>query len=141
MPDITTEDRAAIHEVIALHGHLVDDREWDRLGEVFAEDVVFDVTDYGYGIVRGLQAVQDLARGNQGDEGAPLGHHVTNVVVLGRDGATVRVRSKALTVTATGTCGSAVYEDVLAPEARGWRISSRRAVARQRGGEGAESLG
>nr|WP_245839131.1 nuclear transport factor 2 family protein [Nocardia donostiensis] len=49
MPDITAEDLIAIHETIALHGHLADDREWDRLGEVFAADVVFDVTDYGYG--------------------------------------------------------------------------------------------
>ncbi|MEV3961711.1 hypothetical protein AB0M34_12550 [Nocardia sp. NPDC050193] len=42
MPDITTEDRFAIYKTIALHGHLVDDREWDRLGEVFA------LTEYGY---------------------------------------------------------------------------------------------
>lgn len=69
MLDITAEDRIAIHETIALHGHLADGREWDRLGEVFAADVVFDVTDYGYGTLHGLQAVQDPVRGSR-DEAA-----------------------------------------------------------------------
>lgn len=51
-----------IHELIALHGHVVDDRDWGRLDEVFADDVVFDVADYGYGTLYGLQAMQDLVR-------------------------------------------------------------------------------
>lgn len=50
MLDITADDRLAIHEVIALHGHLADDRDWDRLagpgllllhaaGNVFVRDL------------------------------------------------------------------------------------------------------
>jgi hypothetical protein len=30
MLNITAEDRLAIHDVIALHGHVADDRDWDR---------------------------------------------------------------------------------------------------------------
>ncbi len=30
-PDVTAEDRLAIHELIALHGHLMDDGELGRL--------------------------------------------------------------------------------------------------------------
>jgi hypothetical protein len=62
------------HEVIALHGHVVGGRDWDRLGEVVADDVVFDLTDYGYGTLHGMQAMQDLVRGNRDDAAQPLGH-------------------------------------------------------------------
>ncbi|MBO0882446.1 MAG: hypothetical protein J2P17_19365, partial [Mycobacterium sp.] len=41
-----------------------DDGEWDRLCEVFADDVVFDVTDYGYGTLHGLHALPGLVRGS-----------------------------------------------------------------------------
>lgn len=131
MPNITAEDRIAIHEVIALHGHLIDDREWDRLGEVFADDIVFDITDYGYGTFAGLQAMQDLVRGVHDDENQALGHHVTNIVITGQDGDTVTTRSKGLGVAADGTTGSAVYEDVLRHDSDGWRISYRKASARR----------
>lgn len=131
MLNITAEDRVAIHEVIALHGHVADDRDWDRLDEVFADDVVFDVADYGYGTLHGLQAMQDLVRGGRDDADQPLGHHVTNVVIVDQDGGTVRARSKVLAVAVDGTSGSAVYEDVLRREPQGWRISYRKVVARR----------
>lgn len=133
MLNITVEDRVAIHEVIALHGHVVDDRDWDRLGEVFADDVVFDLTDYGYGTLHGMQAMQDLVRGNRDDATQPLGHHVTNTVIVSQDGGRVRARSKALAVAGDGTTGSAVYEDVLRRDAQGWRISYRKVIARRGG--------
>jgi hypothetical protein len=38
-----TEDRVAIHELIALHGHLIDDGAFDRLGEVSTDDFVYDL--------------------------------------------------------------------------------------------------
>jgi ketosteroid isomerase-like protein len=37
-----TEDRLALHELVALHGHLFDMGELDRLDELFTEDVVYD---------------------------------------------------------------------------------------------------
>jgi 3-phenylpropionate/cinnamic acid dioxygenase small subunit len=130
MLDITAADRLAIHEVIALHGHLADDRDWDRLGEVFADDAAFDLTDYGYGTLHGLRAIQDLSRGSQDEQGQPLGHHVTNIVIVGQDADGVRARSKALAVMADGASGTAVYEDVLRRGEHGWRISRRRVLAR-----------
>jgi hypothetical protein len=130
MPDITAEDRLAIHDVIALHGHVADDRAWDRLGDLFTEDAVLDLEDFGYGTLRGLQAIRDLSRGSQDDKGQPLGHHVTNIVVAGQDGDGVRARSKALAVMADGTSGTAVYEDILRRGEHGWRISHRKVVAK-----------
>ena len=54
---ITCEDRAAITEVIARHGHLCDSGELDRLDEVFTADVVYDLTDFGQQVLRGPQAL------------------------------------------------------------------------------------
>jgi hypothetical protein len=42
MTHLTDADRAAIHELIALHGHLVDDRRVDDLDQLFTEDAVYD---------------------------------------------------------------------------------------------------
>jgi 3-phenylpropionate/cinnamic acid dioxygenase small subunit len=130
MLDITAEDRLAIHDVIALHGHVADDRDWDRLGELFTDDAILDLEDFGYGTLHGLAALRDLSRASQDDKGQPLAHHVTNIIVTGRDGETVRARSKALAVMPDGTSGTAVYEDTLRREGHGWRISHRRIVAR-----------
>jgi 3-phenylpropionate/cinnamic acid dioxygenase small subunit len=132
MLEITTEDRLAIHDVIALHGHVADDRDWDRLDELFTDDAVLDLEDFGYGTLHGLQAIRSLSRGSQDDNGQPLGHHATNIIVVGQDEEGVRARSKALAVMADGTSGTAVYEDTLRREERGWRISRRKVVSRGR---------
>ena len=84
MLDITAEDRLAIHDVIALHGHVADDRDWDRLDDLFTHDAVLDLEDFGYGTLHGLQAIRDLSRGSQDDKGQPLGHHATNIIVVGQ---------------------------------------------------------
>ncbi len=130
MPGITAEDQLAIHDVIALHGHVADDRDWDRLGDLFTDDAVLDLEDFGYGKLHGLQAIKDLSRGSQDDKGQPLGHHATNIIVVGQDGEDVRARSKALAVMADGTSGTAVYEDTLRRGDHGWRIIRRKVVAR-----------
>jgi 3-phenylpropionate/cinnamic acid dioxygenase small subunit len=130
MLDITAEDRLAIHDVIALHGHVADDRDWDRLGDLFTDDAVLDLEDFGYGTLHGLEAIKDLSRGSQDDKGQPLGHHATNIIVVGQDGEGVRARSKAVAVMADGTSGTAVYEDTLRQGDHGWRIIRRKVVAR-----------
>jgi hypothetical protein len=41
------DDRLLIHELINLHGHLCDEAQLDRLGEIFTDDVVYDVSALG----------------------------------------------------------------------------------------------
>jgi hypothetical protein len=125
-PDV----RAAVHDLIALHGHLTDDGELDRMGEVFAPDVVYDVSDLGGGELRGLAMIREAAL--MLGEGNPVGHHVTNVVVTSTDDdAVVHARSKGLGVCTDGTCGSVVYEDVVQWGDGGWRITHRTVRARR----------
>ncbi len=127
--ELTAEDRWAITETIALHGHLFDDGELDRLDELFTPDVIYDVSDVGLGSLRGISEVR-RATLEAGDRN-PLGHHVTNTVIIEVGDDYVRTRCKAIAVLAGGGCGTATYLDTLRRHGGGWRISQR-IVKRQR---------
>ncbi|MFD7844518.1 nuclear transport factor 2 family protein [Nocardia sp. NPDC059764] len=123
-------DRLAIHEVIALHGHLSDSGEFDRWTEVFTEDVTYDLTSFGAGTVPGVEALRDMAR-ELGDAN-PLAHHVTNVMVTALDGDTAHAISKGLAVNTDATTTSVTYEDTLHRTRHGWRITHRRVIPRRK---------
>jgi 3-phenylpropionate/cinnamic acid dioxygenase small subunit len=123
------EDRLAIRELIALHGHLADEGELDRMAEVFTPDVEYDVTDFGQGTLTGLTQVVDAAIAL--GAGSPVAHHVTNVVVEELADGQVRVRSKGLGIRADGSCGSVTYVDTAVRVGSGWRIARRKVTARR----------
>ncbi|MEV5529445.1 nuclear transport factor 2 family protein [Streptomyces prunicolor] len=126
---LTLEDRLTITELIALHGHLVDEGELDRAAEVFTPDVEYDLTDFGQGTLTGLTQLTDasLALG----AGNPVAHHVTNVVVEELADGQVRVRSKGLGIRTDGSCGSVTYVDTVVRVGAGWRIARRKITARR----------
>ena len=120
-------DRLAIFELVALHGHLVDAGRLDDLGQVFAPDVVYDLTDFGSGTSVGLDQLKDMAL-QMGDRN-PVGHHVTNTIIEDvLDDGHVRVRSKAIGIRADGSAGSLTYVDVVARTDAGWRITHRKII-------------
>lgn len=120
----TIEDRVAVTELIAMHGHLVDAGELDRLGEVFTEDVAYDVSDFGMPTLEGRAAMREAAYAM--GEANPVGHHVTNTVLTEIEVDRVRAISKFIGVRADGTCGSGTYEDTVVRTGDGWRIVRRR---------------
>ena len=126
---LSWEDHVAINELISLHGHLCDSGELDRLGEVFTADVAYDITDFGFGVVRGLTDNRDAALA-LGDRN-PVGHHVTNVILSEQAPDRVHARSKGIGVTADGKCGSVTYDDTVVRGREGWRISERIVRARR----------
>jgi len=75
---VSADDRVAIAELLARHGHLFDDGELDRLDLLFTASVSYDVTAFGGGVLRGIEAIRSAAL-DVGDRN-PVGHHVTNVV-------------------------------------------------------------
>ncbi|MFE7746169.1 nuclear transport factor 2 family protein [Nocardia sp. NPDC057455] len=101
---------------MAGHGHLVDAGELDRMDELFTADVIYDLTDLGFGELRGVPALREAALA-LGDAN-PVGHHVTNVLITENDAGTVVVRSKGIGIDADGGCGSVTYEDVVVPGIR-----------------------
>jgi hypothetical protein len=119
---IDPSDRWAIHELIGLYGHVIDDRRWSDLGLVFTDDVVFDATDFGNPVTTSLEELRSLWRSDESMH--PLAHHATNIIVA-EDGGTVRVSSKGIGVGHSGRVGSAVYRDVVVRTPNGWRLSHR----------------
>ena len=119
-------DRLAIRELADLYGHVLDAGAWDRLPELFTEDVVYDLTFYGWGTVAGIDALRALWTTVE----HPLAHHVTNVVIKCDADGTVRVASKGIGLRADGTAHSTEYRDVVRRTPRGWRIACRTAWRR-----------
>lgn len=129
----SADDVVAIQQLMALYGHVVDDGDLDRLGDVFTEDGVFDLSAMTGEIHRGLPAIRAFFA--LGAPPHPPSHHTTNVLVVA-DGATVRVRSKWMTIDrASGGMKTGDYADVVVRERGVWLIRERVAMARWFRGE------
>jgi 3-phenylpropionate/cinnamic acid dioxygenase small subunit len=126
---LASDDRAEITELLARHGHLFDDGEFDRLDLLFTASVRYDVTAFGGGVLQGIEAIRaaTLALGDRN----PVGHHVTNVVLTEQPDGSVRARSKGIGVYADGTAGSVTYEDEIVRTDDGWRIDARTVAPRR----------
>ena len=121
--ELHAEDRQAIGETLALHGHLFDGGHLDRLGEIFTPDVVYDMSAVGVGTFEGIEAIRSAAL--QLGAGNPVAHHVTNVVITSEEGDRATARSKGLVIMADGTLASVTHLDSLRRHDGGWRISRR----------------
>ena len=122
-------DILAIHQLLALYGHIIDEREWQRVGELFTADAVYDMTDFGLGVMRGAAAISELW--SRPDAIHPLAHHATSIVVSEDPDGRVRVLSKGLGVGPNGRVGSVVYRDIVVQTAEGWRFAERKARVRR----------
>ena len=126
---LDTKDMLAIHELLALYGHIIDERAWERVGELFTEHCVYDMREFGLGVVRGAAAIGALWSGPRAAH--PLAHHATNIVVSEDAEGTVRVLSKGLGVGANSRVGSVVYRDVVERTPAGWRFAARKGQLRR----------
>ncbi|MEV0970958.1 nuclear transport factor 2 family protein [Microtetraspora glauca] len=126
---LTEQDRIDITDLINLHGHLTDAGKLDQAGELSTPDVTYDLDDFGLGSLHGTAAIREaaLALGNAN----PVGHHVTNIVITQIDDRSARVQSKGIGIKADGTAGSVVYDDIVARQPDGWKISYRKVTARR----------
>jgi hypothetical protein len=127
MPD--PADILAIHALLGLYGHIIDAREWHRVGELFTKDCVYDMTQFNLGVVRGAEAIGALWAAP--DAAHPLAHHATNIVVSEDADGTVRVLSKGLGVGRNGRVGSVTYRDIVVRTDAGWRFAARAGELRQ----------
>jgi len=126
---LPAEDTLAIHELLALYGHIIDAREWQRVDELFTATARYDMREFGLGLVEGAAAIRELW--SRPDAMHPLAHHATNIVVSTNADGTVQVLSKGLGVGPNGRVGSVVYHDVVERTHAGWRFAARSAVLRR----------
>jgi hypothetical protein len=113
----------AIHQLLALYGHVVDGGPLDRLDEVFTADATFDASKFGRGVHRGLGAIRAIFA--LGSPPHPPAHLSTNVLVY-HEGDQTFAHSKWLTIDrATGGVRSGDYVDEVVEGRDGWRIAYR----------------
>jgi SnoaL-like domain len=122
-------DILAIHQLLALYGHIIDEREWQRVDELFTPTALYDMSAFGLGVVRGAHAIR--AVWSRQDAMHPLAHHATNIVVSEDTDGTVRVLSKGIGLGASGRVGSVVYRDIVERTPAGWRFVARTAQLRR----------
>ena len=115
------EDTLAIHELLANYGNLIGAKAWDRLDEVFTEDVVFrSSTGRTY-----ASRAELLAYLTSDEAMHPAGYHVTNIVLTGVSGDRASTLSKGLYVQVDGRTTTATYDDVVLRTPLGWRLAER----------------
>lgn len=127
---LNADDKWAIAETLALHGHLFDRGELDRLDELFTADVHYDLEEVGRESLHGIEAIRRAAL-DLGD-GNPVGHHITNIMITQVDEDSVTTLCKGIGVMSDGCCGSYTYLDRLQRENGGWRIAYRKIMRHRR---------
>ena len=123
---LALEDRLAIQELLNRYGHLIDERQFSRLGELFTENAVFDLSGFDGSRYEGLDAIIRMMHDS---EQHPLAHHATNIV-LDTEGEEVVALSKGIGVGNGGRVGSVTYRDRLVSTESGWRIRERHCALR-----------
>jgi len=124
--DLSAHDLLQIHQLLAYYGHVLDDRDWARLDELFTPDATIDYTRAGAAEVHsGLEAIRAFFAGAN----HPSAHHVLNIVVRRSDGE-VQVRSKFFVPYTREThvpkrWFGGTYDDVVVPTDAGWRFAHR----------------
>jgi hypothetical protein len=118
MPNV--EDQLALHRLVALYGHVIDEQDFGRASDLFTDEAIYDLSEMGGPTLRGWRAI--AAHWSRPDIRHPLAHHATNVVVDDHDGE-VGVIFKGLGVGYRGRVGSLVYRTKAVKTPAGWRFS------------------
>lgn len=125
---ITTADRLELHELPGRYGDAIDDRAWDRLGSIFTNDAVFDLTDLGAPRLEGLDRIIQFM---DAEAAHPKTHMMTNIYVDDSpDGVKMYFRIVAL--LGEGRSGTASYYDDVVHTPDGWRVQHRVTTLRRR---------
>jgi hypothetical protein len=126
MPDgsLTATDVLAIHQLLALYGHLLDD-EYGRLSEVFTADAVLNFRGRDHAPIHTVAAISKFFAEASGSSA----HHTSNIVITEHSDG-VQARSKFFVPYTRADHDvhrwyGGVYEDIVVRTAEGWRIAAR----------------
>jgi hypothetical protein len=125
MTVMNTDDRLQINETLALHAHLADENQLDRLDELFTPDAVYDMSASGLGVFEGREMIRAAAAEMARTGHSPLVHFLTNVVITSTAKDEATARSKGLMIMADGQMLAVTHDDVLRYLDGAWLISRR----------------
>lgn len=120
MARITEIDRIDITDILNKVAYILDAKEYERMGEVFADDIQF--SNPGRLSAQGLE---ELKTAFKGFPAPSLSHHITNLLLSGNEDGTVKALCKALSQRADKSIAAAEYTDILKKTPAGWRIAAR----------------
>ena len=114
---INIADRLELHELPGRYGDAIDDRNWDRLREIFTDDAVFDLTGVG---ARRLEGIDDIVHFMNVEASHPKTHMMTNIYVDEQD-ENVIMNFRIVALLGKGLVGTASYYDRVVKTDQGWR--------------------
>ena len=113
---IDIADRLELHELPGRYGDAIDDRNWDRLRDIFTDDAVFDLTGVG---ARRLEGIDDIVHFMNIEASHPKTHMMTNIYVDEHE-ETVTMNFRIVALLGKGLVGTASYYDRVVKTDRGW---------------------
>ena len=125
---INIADRLELHELPGRYGDAIDDRNWDRLREIFTDDAVFDLTGVG---ARRLEGIDDIVHFMNVEASHPKTHMMTNIYVDEQD-ENVIMNFRIVALLGKGLVGTASYYDRVAKTDQGWRVQHRECMIHRR---------
>ena len=125
---INIADRLELHELPGRYGDANDDRNWDRLREIFTDDAVFDLTGVG---ARRLEGIDDIVHFMNVEASHPKTHMMTNIYVDEQD-ENVIMNFRIVALLGKGLVGTASYYDRVVKTDEGWRVQHRECMIHRR---------
>ena len=125
---INNADRLELHELPGRYGDAIDDRNWDRLREIFTDDAVFDLTGVG---ARRLEGIDDIVHFMNVEASHPKTHMMTNIYVDEQD-ENVIMNFRIVALLGKGLVGTASYYDRVVKTDQGWRVQHRECMIHRR---------
>ena len=128
MAALTTEDRLAIQELMALYSRAIDFGRWEEMPEFFTDDCTLD-----FGALMGQHRGKDGVRGFAGtlsNLGLTMRHYVTNCIITGDS---EKAEATTYVLAFTGQPGklqstTGRYEDQLRKVNGRWLLHVRRGI-------------
>jgi len=122
-------DHQEIDRLIQLYSHIVDGKQWDRLGELFAETGGFEADGTGLSY-HGFEKLKDYLSSFPAH---PYVHYHTNVVIDVEEGADRAAASYHVFGPHTdGTAVIATCHDTFVRTDAGWRFELHKPTIRER---------
>lgn len=125
---IDIADRLELHELPGRYGDAIDDRNWDRLRDIFTDDAVFDLTGVG---ARRLEGIDDIVHFMNIEASHPKTHMMTNIYVDEHE-ETVTMNFRIVALLGKGLVGTASYYDRVVKTEHGWRVQHRECMIHRR---------
>ena len=125
---IDIADRLELHELPGRYGDAIDDRNWDRLRDIFTDDAVFDLTGVG---ARRLEGIDDIVHFMNIEAAHPKTHMMTNIYVDEHE-ETVTMNFRIVALLGKGLVGTASYYDNVVKTDHGWRVQHRECMIHRR---------